>query len=170
MRKHTYILAAAMLVSGCSEWNRVGQLSMVSTRNVDSSKRYEALLRNVEGLGEMTKDDALQTAIDQAVHKHPGGEYMMNAIIYVKDNGKWVKVQGDVWGSPVAQGAATPTQTGSVAMKVNDRVIVKWNGKMMPGTLLGIRNDIGVVQFNAGSGWKVKEFPLSEITSGASGQ
>ena len=46
----------------------------------------------------MRDDDALQEAVDQCVAQVPGGEYLMNAAVYVKDNGRKVRVRGDVWG------------------------------------------------------------------------
>ena len=44
------------------------------------------------------QDSALETAFDKAVKKVPGGEYMKNLKIYVKRNGKKVKIEVDVWG------------------------------------------------------------------------
>jgi len=91
------LLFLSMLVlSGCS-FQRIGNLTMVSTRNIDTSTNYVELKRNVSGTSKMRKGDALQEAIDEAVNSVPGGEYLMNTVVYVKDN-RIVKVTGDVYG------------------------------------------------------------------------
>jgi hypothetical protein len=55
-------------------------------------------MRGVEADARMRNDDALQEAVDKAVAQAPGGEYLMNVAVYVKANGRKVKVRGDVWG------------------------------------------------------------------------
>ncbi len=91
-------LAASVCLTSCA-WQRIGSLTMISTRNVDTSRQYVPIARGVEGKSKGTHNDALQEAIDQAVQQHPTGEYMMNAVIYVRAGGKKVKVTGDVWGT-----------------------------------------------------------------------
>lgn len=99
MRK--LLLLALLAVTGCT-FNRIGSLTMVSTRNMDSTKEYVELKRNVTGTSKMKYDDAMQEAIDEAVNSVPGGEYLMNTVVYVKDN-RIVKVVGDVYGDPNAK-------------------------------------------------------------------
>lgn len=70
---------------------------MLSTRNIDSGRQYTMLYRGAQAEARMRNDDALQEAVDRAVGEHRG-EYMMNVAVYVKENGKKVKVVGDVWG------------------------------------------------------------------------
>lgn len=103
-----YLFPFALLLASCSPYQRIGNMTMLSTRNVDSSVKYQPLLRGVEAEAKMRNDDALQEAVDLAVAKAPGGEYLMNVAVYVKENGRKVKVRGDVWGLPVA----TPPPTG----------------------------------------------------------
>lgn len=82
--------------SSCS-YNRIGSVTMISTRNIASNVEYVELARNVEGISKMSHDDPLQEAIDNAVKSIPGGEYMTNTVIYqLKD--KKIKVIGDVYG------------------------------------------------------------------------
>ena len=94
--KKLLFLAIIACVTGCA-YNRVGSLTMISTRNIDYSTEYVELARGVEGTSKMKRDDAMQEAIDEAVNSIPGGEYMMNTVVYVKDN-RIIKVKGDVWG------------------------------------------------------------------------
>lgn len=92
-------LALALGLSSCS-YQRIGSLTMISTRNVETSKPYVLKLRGVEGRSKSRHADPLQEAIDAAVKQHPQGEYLMNAVIYVKSDGRRVKVTGDVYGLP----------------------------------------------------------------------
>lgn len=164
MRYPTLLLLAAMLATGCS-YQRMGSLTMVSTRNVDSSKDYQLLARQVEASAREQNDDALQQAIDAACAMQPGGEYLMNVVVYMTGDGKRVKVVGDVWGTPTAAGIAAPSQTGSVAMKVGDRVAYKVGTTLKNGTIIGIRNTEAVIEEVRPDGTKkMKEVELERLT------
>jgi hypothetical protein len=82
------LLLFAFVISSCAK--RLGDLTMISTRNVDSKTEYVELKRYVKGKG---KD--LETAIEKAVKEVPGGEFMKNVTVFY--SGK-IKVEGDVWG------------------------------------------------------------------------
>ena len=82
-------------MSSC--YYRIGDLTMVSNRNIDSKKEYILIQRNAKGKARKKKGDALEQAIDNTTEAYKG-EYLMNAKIYVKRNGKKIKVEGDVWG------------------------------------------------------------------------
>lgn len=137
MKKITlfYLLAVAVLVS-CA-YRRVGSMTMISTRNIDSSKHYVLLARGVEGVSNMKNDDALQDAIDNAVHSVPGGEYMMNTAIYFKDE-KRIKVRGDVYGIGVA---LYNDSTGALnnQLQIGDKVTWRIEGT---GSVIGLINEI----------------------------
>lgn len=105
--KKLLFLAFVLLMGSCT-FNRIGSLTMVSTRNMDTSANYVELARGVEGRSKMRHDDALQEAIDDAINSVPGGEYMMNTIVYVKDN-RIIKVKGDVWGKGYKVTGSDPT-------------------------------------------------------------
>lgn len=85
--KKLFILISVTAFS-CSQ--RIGNLTMVSTRNIDSKTEYVELKRHVKAKG---KD--METAIEKAVKKDPNGEFLKNAVIY---QGFRIKVVGDVWG------------------------------------------------------------------------
>ncbi len=91
------IISAIFGISGC--YNRLADINMISNRNIDSSKDYIELRREVIAKSRLKRKDALESAIDKATEQVEGGEYMMNVKIYVKGNGKKVKVVGDVWGT-----------------------------------------------------------------------
>jgi hypothetical protein len=89
-------ILASFFFSSCA-YRRIGDLTMVSTRNVDSKTDYVELRRSVEATYRLRKRDALEAVIDRAVKEVPGGEFMKNAVISIKGDRK-VKVEGDVWG------------------------------------------------------------------------
>ena len=83
-------------LTGC--YTRIGKLTMISTRNVDSKMDYVLIAKDVKAVAKAKKGDPLESAIDKAVKNYPTGEFMKNVIISVSKNGKKVKVVGDVWG------------------------------------------------------------------------
>lgn len=95
--KRLIISLIACVLASCS-YQRVGNLTMVSTRNVDSSKEYVELKRTVEGKSKLRKENALEEAINDAVMSVNGGEYMTNVVVYIKGD-RVIKVVGDVYGS-----------------------------------------------------------------------
>lgn len=162
MRYLLPLVLVAMAAGGC-QYRRVGSLTMVSTRNIDRATEHQLLLRNVEAKAKTKHDDAMQEAIDQAVRKHPNGEFLMNAAVYVKSNGNWVKVQGDVWGKAGAADVAPASITGT-EMKVGDRVAFKLMGKMTEGTIVGMKPTAALVEFEGATGKKMKEVELTKLT------
>lgn len=110
-------LVTVFLISTLScSYQRVGNLTVVSTRNFQNSENYVELSRNVTGYSKLKKEDALQEAIDEAVNSIPGGEYMTNAVIYIKGD-RAIKVTGDVYGQP----AASPN-TNNVSYSIGQQV------------------------------------------------
>jgi len=165
--KATTLLLTALLLGGCSYTN-VGSLTMASTRNVDASKTYVLLARNVEA--KVNEDaNALQAAIDQAVASRPGGEYMMNVAISVNGDGKRVKITGDVWGVAGAEGVAPAAVTGAATdLKVGDHVAFKYMGHMLTGTIIGLQTEKAMVQYdwttNKGVEQKMRAVWFDELT------
>ncbi len=88
------ILVLTMLLSSC--YKRIGDLTMVSSRNIDSKTDYKLIQKYVTGKASSKKGDALETAIDNSVKRIPDGEFLKNVKIYVKNNGRKIKVEGDV--------------------------------------------------------------------------
>jgi hypothetical protein len=108
IRKPLIPIALAILSTtiGCSTWQRLGTLTMMSTRNVDSNTEYVELARYVDSESREAKNaikrttveagKKLEMAVDRCVATVPGGEFLKNVQIYM--NGSEVKVVGDVWG------------------------------------------------------------------------
>lgn len=100
--KNTLITVAfAVLLSGCAQPVLVGNVNQISTRNVDSSQKYELLKRYAgSGTKELTKNlsKTLEGSIENVLKSTPGGEYMMNVKVYKLNN--QYAAEGDVWGLP----------------------------------------------------------------------
>lgn len=65
--------------------NLIGQVNMISTRNVDMSRKYEPLSTYAGGSQEELKESTaknIEEAVNATVRKIPGGEFIMNAKIY----------------------------------------------------------------------------------------
>ncbi len=91
-----YLIGAVVLTTSCA-YQRIGDLTMISNRNVDTSKEYVLLQRNVEVKVKSSKRDALEKAIDKATES-VNAEHLMNVKIFVKNNGAKIKVIGDAYG------------------------------------------------------------------------
>ncbi|MGB3852275.1 MAG: hypothetical protein WA958_20090 [Tunicatimonas sp.] len=96
------VLSAVLItLSACSSVKEVGRVNMISTRNVDSSFDYERLGSFVELTKRQKKksrNETISAAINSTVQSVPGGEFIMNARVYLID-GKYFAVEGDIWGS-----------------------------------------------------------------------
>jgi hypothetical protein len=66
----------------------IGQVNMISTRNVDMSRKYEPLSTYAGGSEEEMKEanaKNIEEGVNATVRKIPGGEFIMNAKIYMVD-------------------------------------------------------------------------------------
>lgn len=73
---------------------------MISNRNVEAKLDY-SLISSYFGGSEKelkkTRATSIEDAVDQTVRKIPGGEFLMNAKLYIVNN-TYFAVEGDVWG------------------------------------------------------------------------
>ena len=74
----------------------------------------------------------IQDAVDATVRKIPGGEYIMNAKIYLV-NSTYLAVEGDVWGNP--------TEQSYKGFKIGDNVTWKKGGSFYNGTIIALKDD-----------------------------
>lgn len=99
------------VLTGCSSYRQIGQLNMISIRNISHGSEYELLQRNVGGSPEEIKTSRHKTideAINYTVREIPGGEYLMNVKVYAV-KGKRYAAEGDVWGQLSAKEAEKNT-------------------------------------------------------------
>ena len=74
-----------MTLASCGSWNRIGDLTTIGNRNVDDSKKYVLLTREVQSIAEADAD-ALEQAVDNLTKKYEG-EFLRNVKIYVDLSG-----------------------------------------------------------------------------------
>ena len=145
---------------------RLGELTMISTRNVDSSADYKLIEKYVTAKAKSKKGSALQTAIDNALKSIPEGEFLQNVREYVKQNGRKVKVEGDVWGIPSVEKNVTKSVSKDIVFNTGDRVTYRNTlGKIVEGTILGLNQHTAIIEFVNVLGKEVKkEIPYEELT------
>lgn len=141
MKKVLLISLSATLLSCGVDVELIGDLNMISNRNVNPEQKYE-LLKSYAGSSsksELKKENKkvkaknIQQAVDYTVSNVAGGEFLTNVKIYVLEE-KYYVVRGDVWGR---QGAEKEIK----GWKIGDRVQYK--------TPLGINKGVIVDLFNA---------------------
>jgi len=90
-----------VFLGGCGvEKKLIGDINMISERNIDSRTNYIELKRYAgASKREMrnAKSKNLQDAVDVLVKSVPGGEFIKNAKIFLVNN-MYYAIQGDVWG------------------------------------------------------------------------
>lgn len=94
------ILSVIILISlaSCGGYSRIGSVTVISTRNFESKENYELIKKDVSGKSKSSSKNSITEAVENAVSEYPEGEFLKNVVIYVKNNGKYIKVTGDVWG------------------------------------------------------------------------
>lgn len=135
----------ALTLSSCSSWVRIGDLTAVSNRNIDDSKKYTLISRDVEAIAK-ADSDAMEQAVDNLTRKYQG-EFVRNVKIYVKDDGKQVKVIGDVWGLQSVATNITTTANANIELKVGDAVAFRDGSKIIDGTIIGINANKLIVEY-----------------------
>ena len=163
MKKTVYTIGVLAILSSFG-YQRIGDLTMISNRNIDSSEDYVLIQRNAEGKAKMKKDDALELAIDNATEAY-NGEYLMNVKVHVKNNGKKIKVEGDVWGLKSTQVNVESSVTKKIEFNTGDSVTFKNTGKLVEGKIIGINANGAIIEFKNSLGQlKKKEVSFDELT------
>jgi hypothetical protein len=160
MKKVFLLLAILPFLFSCAGFTKMGNLTMVSTRNVDSSVEYKPLKTYVTARGTSQRGEALQVAIDNAVKSVPGGEFMKNVKISVSQNGQIVRVEGDVWGVPPLNVNVTTGVSADNTLNVGDKVAYNFFG-FKEGTITGINNNKALVKCADG---KIRSFAFKALT------
>jgi hypothetical protein len=108
--KITFITLFGILTTKCTSIRSVGSLNMVATRNMETTAKYVEIQKFTELTKKEKKQsraETIQAAVDDVVKKVQGGEYLMNARIYLirHDNffaySYFYAVDGDVWGKKI---------------------------------------------------------------------
>ena len=148
-----------MTLASCGSWNRIGDLTTIGNRNVDDSKKYTLLTREVEAVAEADAD-AMEQAVDNLTKKYEG-EFLRNVKVYVKSNGKKVKIIGDVWGTQNTLINVSTEANAKVILNVGDSVVFKRKGKLTDGKIIGVNSNLVIVEFD---GDRKVELKYDEVT------
>ena len=132
------LVTCLLVTSGCVTVRQIGRINMISNRNVQTQFDY-GLLSSYAGGSEKelkkAKAENIEQAIDQTVKRVPGGEFLMNAVIFQIDRKRrhYYAVQGDVWGRS--------DDLSYRGFKVGDKVTFKRRGDVVSGTISGLKDD-----------------------------
>ena len=159
MKNKILLFGLTLSLASCGSWNRIGDLTTIGNRNVDDSKKYTLLTREVQSIAEADAD-ALEQAVDNLTKKYEG-EFLRNVKVYVKSNGKKVKVVGDVWGTQNTLINVSTEANAKVILNVGDSVVFKRKGKLTDGKIIGVNSNLVIVEYD---GDKKVELKYDEVT------
>ncbi len=159
MKNKIILLGLTLTLASCGSWNRIGDLTTIGNRNVDDSKKYTLLTREVQSIAEADAD-ALEQAVDNLTKKYEG-EFLRNVKVYVKSNGKKVKIIGDVWGTQNTLINVSTEANAKVTLNVGDSVVFKRKGKLTDGKIIGVNSNLVIVEFD---GDRKVELKYDEVT------
>jgi hypothetical protein len=114
-------------------------------KNLDDCEEYVLIEREVEAIAK-SSSDALEKAVDNLTKEHQS-EFLRNAKIYEKCNGKKIKVTADVWGTQNANVNITTTANVKVELNAGDKVIFYKKGKIVDGKIIGLNADFVIVEY-----------------------
>jgi len=159
MKNKILLFGLTLSLASCGSWNRIGDLTTIGNRNIDDSKKYTLLTREVEAVAEADAD-AMEQAVDNLTKKYEG-EFLRNVKVYVKSNGKKVKVVGDVWGTQNTLINVSTEANAKVILNVGDSVVFKRKGKLTDGKIIGVNSNLVIVEYD---GDKKVELKYDEVT------
>ena len=159
MKNKILLFGLTLSLASCGSWNRIGDLTTIGNRNVDDSKKYTLLTREVEAVAEADAD-AMEQAVDNLTKKYEG-EFLRNVKVYVKSNGKKVKVIGDVWGTQNTLINVSTEANAKITLNVGDSVVFKRKGKLTDGKIIGVNSILLIFEFD---GDRKVELKYDEVT------
>ena len=159
MKNKILLFGLTLSLASCGSWNRIGDLTTIGNRNVDDSKKYTLLTREVEAVAEADAD-AMEQAVDNLTKKYEG-EFLRNVKVYVKSNGKKVKVIGDVWVTQNTLINVSTEANAKITLNVGDSVVFKRKGKLTDGKIIGVNSNLVIVEFD---GDRKVELKYDEVT------
>tara|TARA_R110000850_G_scaffold277086_1_gene422501 strand:+ start:249700 stop:250197 length:498 start_codon:yes stop_codon:yes gene_type:complete len=162
MKKRNLLIAGIVItsLSSCGSYVRIGDLTGISNRNIDDSQQYVLIERDVESIAKSEKD-ALEQAVDNMTKEYQG-EFLRNAKIYVKSNGKKIKVVGDVWGIQNTNVNVSTSANAKIELNIGDKVVFSKKGNLTDGKIIGLNPDYVIVEY--GKRNKKIELKYDEIT------
>ena len=123
------------MFTSCFSSKQIADLNIVSVRNIDSNAEYTRLTTYSGGTKRELKKsraESVNDAIAQTLRKVDGGEYLMNAKIYIVQHfaKQYFAVEGDVWGISSNEWRG---------FKIGDAVTYTYGGVYYNGTVIGFK-------------------------------
>lgn len=160
---NTTLIISIIFLTSCASYNRLGDFTLISNRNIDSAAKYEVLARNVEIKIKAKNQDALESGIDQLTAKYDG-EYLMNVKLFMKKNGKKFKIVGDVYGLQKISRNVNTSVAINVEFKIGDSVVFKNKKKLITGKIAGINDNGAIVEYSSRKKIKRKQISFDQLT------
>lgn len=136
--QNLFLLSIILFGTSCTSFREIGEINMISNRNIERNLDYKLLTTYSGGSQhelKKSKAPSIQEAVDKTVKKIPGGEFLMNAKVYIV-NDKYFAVEGDVWGL-----TSDVNQITYRGFKLGDRVTWKKFGKFLHGKINALKDD-----------------------------
>lgn len=163
LKAFSHLFIILLFISSCTF--RMGDLTMISTRNIDKNTDYKEVGRKVIGKDKVVssilgiplgKAPSFEDATDNATGQIPGGEYVKNAVI--REKYRWfilwstrtMIVEGDVWGTD------SPFHEG-------DKIQVKYKGAIIDAKILKLTGGIAQCSFTKNGKPRVENFAITEL-------
>lgn len=132
------IAALLMTFSSCYSVTQIGEVNMISERNIDTKFDYQRITTYSGGSKRQlrkSRAENLQQAVAQTVKQVPGGEFIMNAKAYIVKHrlSTYFAVEGDVWGHPITTGDYQ-------GYKLGDRVMFSDAGIKRYGKIVAVKD------------------------------
>jgi len=141
MKRTVFLLLSVtllMCLSACYTVKQIGEVNMISERNIDSKFDYKRITTYSGGSKRQlrkSRAENLQQAVAQTVKQVPGGEFIMNAKAYIikRRFSTYFAVEGDVWGHPITEGDYQ-------GYKLGDRVMFSDAGIKRYGKIVAVKD------------------------------
>lgn len=133
------LVASVLITQSCTTVKQIGDINMVSSRNIENNMNYVLLRSYMGGNKKETNRSVkleittLQDAVNKVVRETPGGEFLKNVKIYLVDS-KYISVEGDVWG-------LSGVKENYRGISLNDHVLYKNGGSIYKGSIVALKND-----------------------------
>lgn len=105
MKKLFVTLFALSFITSCG-YKRYGDFTVLANGNTENYNSAQKLSSSSEAVVKIKVQDPLEECVDKVVKSVSGGEFLKSAVVYVKKNGRKIKVVGDVYGTPIASSTA----------------------------------------------------------------
>lgn len=144
MNRYYLIVALFVIMSSCISSQQIGDINMMSSRNISNNQESYVLLKSYAG---GTKEEqkrakkekvlSLEAAINIVVRGTVGGEYLKNVKVFLVDK-KYIAVEGDVWGIKDADQNFRGFKVGDRALYQDKSVLGE---KYKKGKIVAIKDD-----------------------------